>query len=226
MRELTLLKLNIFLISIIALSSCAGGAQASSPMSSSELAGKGFSAERLRSETSDERMIAYSVSLVLSVKNVEEKRIILIDQIKSNNGFIVRETEDSVTTRIPSENMDNFINYAKTLGSIEYESKTGTDITDQYRDNTIRLDNLKNVRNRYVALLEQANNVSEILSIEKELERLGTEIEILEGKIKHAELSVVYSSISVRFNEKTKPGPVGWVFYGLYRGIKWLFVWN
>jgi hypothetical protein len=68
--------------------------------------------------------------------------------------------------------------------------------------------------------------VSDILSIEKELERINTEIEILEGRIKYAELSVTYSNITVRFREKAAPGPLGWIFYGVYRGIKWLFVWN
>jgi len=122
--------------------------------------------------------------------------------------------------------MDNFLTHVRALGIIEGESRTGTDITDQYRDNTIRLDNLRNVRNRYLALLEQANSVSDILGIERELERVNTEIEILEGRIRHAKLSVEYSNVTVTFSEQARLGPFGWVFYGLYRGIKWLFVWN
>jgi hypothetical protein len=122
--------------------------------------------------------------------------------------------------------MDSFLNHARTLGNIEHESRTGTDITDQYRDNVIRLDSLTNVRNRYLALLEQADTVSDILSIERELERVNTEIELLEGRIRHAELSVAYSNITIRFNERTRPGPIGWIFVGLYHGIRWLFVWN
>jgi hypothetical protein len=144
----------------------------------------------------------------------------------NNKGFIVRETEDYISTRIPAENMETFLSSARTLGKIEYETKTGTDITDQYRDNVIRLDSLKNVRDRYLALLGKANAVNDILSIEKELERVNTEIEMLEGRIKYAELSVAYSNITVRFREKAKPGPVGWIFYGLFYGIKWLFVWD
>jgi len=185
----------------------------------------GESAQRSRSE-SDDRMVAYSVSMELSVKNPAETRQLISEQIKINNGFIVRETEDYISTRIPSENMDNFLDSIKKLGKIENESKTGTDITDQYRDNVIRLDSLKNVRNRYLALLERANTINEILSIEKELERINLQIERLEGAIKHAELSVSYSIITVRFGEKARPGPIGWIFYGLFRGIAWLFVWN
>jgi hypothetical protein len=171
-------------------------------------------------------MVAYSVSLRLFVKNPEDTRRILIEQVKSNNGYIVKETEDYITTRIPTENMETFLGEARTLGKIENETKTGTDITDQYRDNVIRLDSLKSVRNRYLALLEKANSVNDILTVEKELERINTQIELLEGKIKYAEQSVAYSSITVGFREKVKPGPIGWIFYGLYRGIVWLFVWD
>jgi hypothetical protein len=181
-----------------------------------------------RSEISvdDNRMVTYSVRLELSVKNTEETRKLLSENIKKYNGFITNESEKYIITRIPVENMDNFINDAKTLGKTESENKTGTDITDQYRDNTIRLDSLKSVRDKYLALLEKANAVNEILSIEKELERINTEIELLEGKIKYAEQSVFYSSITIRYYERVKPGPIGWIFYGLYRGIKWLLVWK
>jgi len=181
--------------------------------------------QRSRSEN-DDRMITYSVSLDLSVKNTEEARKTLVEQVANNNGFVVRESENYMTTRIPVENMENFLKNARTLGKIENETKTGTDITDQYRDNVIKLESLKSVRDRYLALLGKANTISDILSIEKELERVNVGIELLEGKIKYAELSVVYSNITVRFREKAKPGPIGWIFYGLYRGMKWLFVWN
>jgi hypothetical protein len=30
----------------------------------------------------------------------------------------------------------------------------------------------------------------------------------------------------VRFEQPTRPGPVGWIFYALYYGVKWLFVWE
>ena len=219
-------KISVFMIVSFMLFSCSSaphaGMDARASASSYE---DGESARRSRNE-SDDRMVAYSVSMELSVKNPAETRQLISEQIKSNRGFIVRETENYISTRIPSENMDNFLDSIKKLGKIENESKTGTDITDQYRDNVIRLDGLKNVRNRYLTLLERANSISDILSIEKELERVNLEIERLEGAIKRAELSVSYSIITVRFKDKAKPGPIGWIFYGLYRGIVWLFVWN
>jgi len=174
----------------------------------------------------DSRMITYALSLDLVVKSVEEAKQGLLGQIKDKNGFIVRETDRSITARIPAESMDGFVTYARTLGKVEDESRTGTDITDRYRDNVTRLNSLIRVRDRYLALIEQADAVADILRIERELERISTEIEVLQGRIKHAEQSVVFSSITVSFREKAKLGPIGWVFYGLYRGIGVLFVWD
>ena len=175
--------------------------------------------------TSSKRMVAYTISIALAVKNTDTTKKILLESVKLSKGFIVQESENFIAARIPQENADRFVNTSKSLGKTVGESKTGTDITDQYRDNAIRLDNFKNVRQRYLALLERADSVSEILSIERELQRVELEIERLTGAMKHAEESVAYSYITVRFKEKTRPGPVGWVFYGLYHGVKFLFVW-
>jgi len=214
---------------LVLLLSCAA-APVSAPSASYEAAAgyasDSVSASRSSEVSADNRMITYTASLAISVKDTDETRVKLTEQIKTLNGFIVRETENLITARIPAANMDNYINFAKTLGNVENETRTGTDITDQYQDTVLRLDGLKNVRNRYVALLEQANTVSDILSIEKELERINLEIERLEGRIQQAEHNVAYSNITVRFGERVRPGPVGWVFFGLYHGIKWLFVWN
>jgi hypothetical protein len=218
-------KMGILFVFIIMAFSCASAPKAEAP-SSYDISQAVSAREAGETIDNDNRMITYSVSLELTVKNIEETRKILIERVKEYKGFIVRESENYITTRIPAENMDSFIVSAKSLGKIEDESKTGTDITDQYRDNIIRLESLRNIRDRYLALLEKANSVSDILSIEKELERINTQIELLEGKIKYAELSVIYSNITVRFKEKAKPGPVGWIFYGIYQGIKWLFIWN
>ena len=174
----------------------------------------------------DSRMVTYSVNIQISVNNVEETRKILTEQIENSGGYITRESNNQITARIPVEYMDEFLNITKTLGKVENESKTGLDITDQYRDNVIRLESLRSIRSRYLELLQRAETIGDILSIEKELERVNTEIEIMEGRIKSAQMSVAYSSITVRFNEKVRPGPIGWLFYGLYVSLKWLFVLN
>jgi len=228
-----ILNLFVFVVLSSLLLSCSGTKSSTSYKMASEASSSDFDRDAAYYKNSEKvtenRMVAYSVELNLLVENTSETKKIIIEQVKTNNGFIVLETNNSVRARIPSENMDIFTNKTKTLGKIERETKTGKDITEQYRDNVIRLESLKTVRNRYLELLEKADTVSDILSIEKELERVNAEIELLEGRKKHSELSVAYSDINVRFEEKgekARPGPVGWLFVGLYHGVKWLFVWN
>ena len=203
--------------------SCASAMHAPEMLANSPEDSTRFS--RSAENAQDERMITYTASLTLSVKDVDGTRSALTERVEQYNGYITREAINSITARIPAENLDSYIGYAKTLGNVESESKTGQDITDQYRDNVVRLENLQAARARYLVLLERANEVNEILNIERELERVNTEIDLIEGRIRYAEASVAYSSVTVRFDEKTRLGPLGWVFYGLYRGIAWLFVW-
>ncbi|MCL2183423.1 MAG: DUF4349 domain-containing protein [Chitinispirillia bacterium] len=248
MQSAVMIKSFLVIVLLIALSSCGanapmGEAAAPGEFSAQLMAMESTPQPRMLRESSDEapsrqrpeepsgetRMVAYSATLSLSVKDTEETKKALLAQLKSSKGFIIREISKSITVRVPAENMDEFINYSRTLGEVEGESKTGTDITDQYRDNVIRLDNLRQVRARYLALLEKASGVSDILNIERELERISAHIEMLEGRIKYSEQSVAFSQVTVDFKEKTKPsrpGPIGWIFYGLYHGIKWLFIWN
>jgi TolA-binding protein len=88
----------------------------------------------------------------------------------------------------------------------------------------MRVENAQKARKRYLELLEQATKVSDILAIEKELERLNGKIERLQGQINSFDKQVQYSSISIYFTEKVKPGPVGYIFVGLYKAVKFLFV--
>ena len=228
----TALQISAIIIFALMSFSCAAGRSYASHESSVGFLDQPSPINHTERNTNNSRMIAYTVSLVLTVKSTDDAKRQVLEQIKGNKGFVITETQDQITTRIPAENMDGFLKSVRTLGKIYHESKNGVDITDQYRDNTLRLSTLKSVRDRYLALLEKAEAVSDILSIEKELERVNLEIEGLEGQIKYAEQSVAYSSITVRLRTESppvkpvRPGPVGWVFYGLYHGVKWLLVWD
>jgi len=206
--------------------SCAAGPPRAEPA----LPSGNFAPAHSPSETTEAlgrgRMIAVSVSMDLLVRNTEEEaRASLIQQAGSLGGFVLRATETSIVARVPAESVDGFLEYARSLGTAQNERRTGTDITDQFMNDVIRLDNLRNVRVRYLALLDRANTISEMISIERELERVVLEIERLEARARQAESSVAYSTVSIRVRERSRPGPVGWVFYGLFLGIRWLFVW-
>jgi hypothetical protein len=48
----------------------------------------------------------------------------------------------------------------------------------------------------------------------------------MKGKLALLESQVSLATIHLTLEKPTRPGPLGWVFYGAYRGVKWLFVWD
>jgi len=73
--------------------SCASNEKTPSAMPSSYESGE--SSQR-GSTRNDDRMITYSISLDLSVKNTEKTKEILIEQVKNYDGFIVIETDNYI----------------------------------------------------------------------------------------------------------------------------------
>jgi predicted nuclease with TOPRIM domain len=104
------------------------------------------------------------------------------------------------------------------------KSVSTTDVSDNYADVKIRLDNAEKARTRYLELLAKAENVEAALKVEKELERLNTEIDQLRGQMIKMEHDVRFSTLTVSVNQKQKLGPLGYLFVGIGKGIGWLFV--
>jgi hypothetical protein len=141
-------------------------------------------------------------------------------------GWVQRTENKSATIMVPAEKLDAALEELGKLGKVAKRDVRGEDVTEEYLDLRIRLDNLEKARLRYLDLLNKAQNVGETLAVEKELERITVDIERLKGRLGYLERVVRYSTIQVLFERPTNPGPVGWVFYILYHGVKWLFVWD
>ena len=198
--------------------------QFSYPASLSGFEGQGFAG-------TNERMIARSVSMEIESDNPDEIKDKISLEVKNFKGFIIQEniSQDStsyISLRVPSQSLDAFCAQVRKTGRLVSEKTRGEDITDAYNDDLIRLDSLKTVRARYTALLGKAAKVEEMLGIEKELERINGQIELYEGRKKYNENRAAYALVSIEIKGKVRPGPIGWVFYGLYKGIYWLFVWD
>ncbi|MDR1894303.1 MAG: DUF4349 domain-containing protein [Spirochaetales bacterium] len=199
---------------ILSLASCATAAN-EAPLSA-----------RDRAYESGERMIAYNVTLRLETREPESALLSLLDLTAGFDGYVITQETGSLTLRIPAPGLPGFLEQAKALGRVKSERISGRDITDAYRDDMVRLESLRLVRTRYEELLSQAQEVEDMINIEKELERVNLEIIQLEAHKQSAEQSVAYSLVSVQIDKRPIPGPLGWIFYGLYQGVRWLFVWS
>ncbi|HEY8078464.1 MAG TPA: DUF4349 domain-containing protein, partial [Labilithrix sp.] len=70
-----------------------------------------------------------------------------------------------------------------------------------YTDLDIRIKNARAMQTRLKALLEKAS-VKEALEIEKELNRVTQDLELMEGKLKLLKDKIAYSTITVAFEPR------------------------
>ncbi len=185
---------------------------------------KSYSDFNSKSEYSGPKMLVYNANIGITVKN-SDSTISQITRIAAEQkGYVVSKSNYQITIRIESEKLDGTVTQVSKLGKLTRKSVSTTDVSDNYADIKIRLDNAEKARTRYLELLAKAENVEAALKVEKELERLNTEIDQLRGQVIKMEHDVRFSTLTVNVNQKQKLGPLGYLFVGIGKGIGWLFV--
>ena len=184
------------------------------------------SGDVLSENSSDDvgRKIIYKAYLSLKVDNVDTANYHLVKIIEKHEGYIKNKSISETTLRVKSDKTDKVVTEISTLGKIDIKRISSNDVTDSYLDYGIRLDNAEKARVKYLELLTKADNVESAIKVEKELERLNETIDMLKGKINKINNKSEYSTITVSMEKRKKPGIIGYVFVGLYEGVRWLFV--
>jgi hypothetical protein len=170
------------------------------------------------------KMIIQNALLRVSTKNADTLNAQLIRLAEKYEGYAVTVGNDYSTIRVKSQHLDAALKDVGMLVKVKSKSVSGRDVTDEYRDYEIRLDNATKARARYLELLSKAENVEAALKVEKELERLNGEIDLLKGSMGKLEHLNEYATISLNITQKKKLGILGHVVVTLYKGVKWLFV--
>jgi len=141
-------------------------------------------------------------------------------------GYASASAMECATLMVPASRLEEALAALSALGQVEHREVRARDVTEARADLELRLANLRRARDRYLEILSRASTVAETLAVEKELERITLEIERLQAALQQMNHLVALATVDVQFARPVVPGPVGWVFYGLYSAVKWLFVWN
>lgn len=170
--------------------------------------------------------VIYTARVDLQVRE-PDSAITQIGQLASKyEGYVNQTGNDRAIIRVRSRHLKSAMTDIEELGKVTDRQFNGKDVSDEYRDHAIRLDNAEKARKRYLQLLEQAENVEAALLVEKELERLNESIDVLKGKMNRIDHLSDFSTITVNVREQPKPGILGYVGIGIYSAVKWLFVRN
>ena len=110
----------------------------------------------------------------------------------------------NLQVRIPAENYDRFIESLHEAGTVTSLYESADDVSDSYRDIESRLETAKTKLARLQELLAQAEDMSDIITIESAISDTEYEIDYLQGYLNGYDSRVSYSSVFIYLREVYK----------------------
>ncbi len=153
------------------------------------------------------RMIIYAARLAVEVVEPEKSVQAAMELMRRMGGFLAQRNDYALEIRIPSALFFDFVRELEQFGTVTDRVIASEDVTEQYADLALRLENLNAMKARLLALLEQARTVEERLAIERELSRVNEEIDVISGRMRLLKNLADYATVFVRFTPRYAGGP-------------------
>lgn len=113
----------------------------------------------------------------------------------------------SLTVRIPTGRLDEFITELEGKGNIVNRSESTEDVTLQYSDIESRKKTLEMEQDRIWALLEKADTLDAVIALEKRLSEIRYDLESMESQLRLYDNQVEYSILRLDLSEVTTYSP-------------------
>lgn len=148
------------------------------------------------------------------MQTVEEKTESLGGYVESSNTYngshyYGNSTRNAnLTLRIPAEHLDEFLSAVAENSNVISRDENVTDVTLQYVDMKSHKEALLTEQERLLELLEQAESVEDIITIESRLSDVRYQIESMESQLRTMDNQVSYSTVYLYIDEVAKLTPV------------------
>lgn len=107
----------------------------------------------------------------------------------------------SYTLRIPSDKFETMMTSLSEIGNVPYTYTYSENVTAQYYDTQARLTAYETQEARLLEMMEKAETVSDVITIEEKLTELRYQIESLQSTLNNWDRQVSYSSLYVTVDE-------------------------
>ena len=160
-----------------------------------------------------QKKIIKNASLDIEAKNVTECYDKLLNYAITNGGYEYNQEMSNnsefatikAVIKISPEKLDGVIKYARDCGNIINIRISSTDITAEYTDTQIRLDNKKKNLQKYYEYYDKATSMEDALMLQKEIDSLTAEIESYEGQLKMWNELADESTIEIYIQQTNDP---------------------
>ncbi len=152
-----------------------------------------------------QRQVISTASLSLRVEDVPAAIGQVREIAQGTGGFVQQmssfgegdERQATIILRVPQERFSAALQRIEALGKMLDQDLGREDVSEQLIDLNARLGSSQREEKSLLALLDRANQVSEILAVERELNRVRSDIERLEGRLNFLERQVALGTITV-----------------------------
>jgi len=169
----------------------------------------------------DERMIIRTVSMSVIVEDTDVMLVEIQNLVKANGGYVAasnrwlsgEQAYASVTLRVPADKLEAVLGVLRDSSiTVENESSSGDDVTEEYVDISARLRNLEATEEELLALLTEVRknrgSAEDILAIHNRITQLRSEIESLKGRQQYLERSAALATVNIEIRPKRQPGTI------------------
>lgn len=167
-------------------------------------------------------LLIKTAALTSEVENLDQGFEEVYAVARAEKGLVVGTTRSvadegyaygSVTIKVHPAKYDETIRELRKIGRLIAETSTTQDITQEYVDVQARLENAEATRDRYLEILAtRTGKVSDVLEVEREIERVTENIERFKGQLRYYDSQVGLSTITVNLEEPHAAVPTGYSF--------------
>jgi hypothetical protein len=162
-----------------------------------------------------ETKIIKTAYITIEVKDVTGSVETLKTLVVSKNGYVSsssisegynKRLSGTVVLRIPQSEFDTTLTGVKAIGTVKSVSTQGEDVTEEYVDIQAQKSSYQNQLAQYNEIMKKAVKVSDVIEIQQQIDRVQTNLNQLEGRLKYLNSRIDMSTITVTLQE---PEPVG-----------------
>lgn len=174
--------------------------------------------------------------LEIQVGDIKKAHQLVNEIVKNNNAYIQTERFNNTdiaekqffTIRVPHKNFDALINsFSNGIGSVLSKNIASDDVTEEYTDVSIKLDNKKIYLEKYRDMLRSAKTTKDMLEIQENIRELEDEIDVSEGRLRFIDDRVNYSTLELMlYKEKVRSSATSKIGFGSRFGDSITEGWN
>ena len=165
----------------------------------------------------ENRKLIQTVNMTVETDNLDGLMNQLNQQIAAASGYVEsqniyngsaysgrRYRNAELTIRVPADQLEGFVNQVSGAANVVTSNRRVQDITLSYVATESRMKALETEQTRLLELLSMAENMDDLLTVEKRLTEVRTEIEQVGSVLRLYDNQVDYATVSLSISEVTE----------------------